>query len=164
MVMEVDWSLVFHDDLKWTSHRSDPLPEHGGIGHGGGETNESNLGRGHDDDLFPDPSSIGILDEMDLIENHHAQIPQCRRVGQQHVSEDFSGHHHDLGIRSDGGVPGEQADSFVAVFGPELSELLIRERLEGGCVEGSMTPVEYLGDCIRCHERLSRSSRSTDED
>ena len=135
VMVEVDGPIVLNDDLKSASNRSDPLSEDRGIGHGGGEAHESHLGRRHDQHLFPDSASVGILDEVHLIEDDEAERSKGSCVGQQHVAEDLGRHHDDLGLRTDCGVACQQTDALRSVLRHQLTELLVREGLERCGVE-----------------------------
>ena len=82
-----------------------------------------------DDDLFPHPASVGVLYEVDLVENDHRK-PIKRRVSCiDHVSEDFSRHDHDGGVGVDGDVSRQEPDLLLAVFATPVAILLVRQCL-----------------------------------
>ncbi|NIR37819.1 MAG: hypothetical protein GWN79_12700, partial [Actinobacteria bacterium] len=45
-----------------------------GVGDGGREAHESDMIREVDDDLLPDRSAVGVLEVVDLVEDHHREV------------------------------------------------------------------------------------------
>ena len=73
---------------------------------------------------------------MHLVQDDHLQALQRRAVLVEHVAEDLGGHDHDGSLGVDRVVSGQETDPGLAVPAPEVSELLVRQGLEGRRVEG----------------------------
>ncbi|CAB4834241.1 unannotated protein [freshwater metagenome] len=85
-VHELDRSRVFDDHGGRPSHCSDPLGELGSIRHGGREAHEPDaLGEVHDD-LLPYRPAVCVLEVVDLVEHHVAQIVERRGLRVDHVA------------------------------------------------------------------------------
>ena len=116
-----------------------------------------------DDHLLPHRAAVRVLQVVDLVEHDVAQAPQRRRVGVDHVAQDFRRHHHDRCLAVDRVVPGEEPDARGAVTPAEVAELLVRQRLEGCRVEGLGTLVERLGHRVLGDDGLPRAGRGGHE-
>ncbi len=68
-----------------------------------------------DDYLLPDWAAIGILQEMDLIENHNTQIVDAGRSRVDHVAQNFGGHHDDWCLWVDAVIACHQANLLRAM-------------------------------------------------
>ncbi len=75
-------------------------PSSFGVVYRGGQADEADLGWREDQDLFPHPAAVGVLYEVDLVEDHRVQPGQEVRAGQQHVAQHLGGHHHHWCIRA----------------------------------------------------------------
>ena len=45
--------------------------------------------------------AVGVLEVVDLVEHHVAQVAQRRRARVDHVAQHLGGHHHDRGVAVD---------------------------------------------------------------
>ena len=146
-------------DLRRPPHRGEPGAEVGRVADGGREAHEGDPRRGEHENLLPHRAPIGILEIVDLVEDHHGQTFEQRRPGEDHVAEDFGGHHHHGRPGLVGHVPGQQAHLAVAVAQRELGELLVGQGLDRRGVEGLATRHDRPGRGILGHQRLARSGR-----
>ncbi len=121
------------------------------------------MGRQLEDDLLPHRAAVAVLEVVDLVEDHHAQIVEIGATRVDHVSKHFGGHHHDLSVSVDGVVTGQQTDPLGSEAVAEVAELLVRERLYRCRVERAQ-PLAGSGiDGVVGNERLSRPCRSRDQ-
>ena len=72
---------------------------------------------------------------MNFIHHHVAEVVQQITLGIEHVAQYFGGHNDHPGSGVDAGIPREQANIFCPVGFDQLSEFLVRQRLDGGGVE-----------------------------
>ena len=156
MVAQHNGALPFHNDGRVPAYRAQPPAEFIGVVHRGGKADEVNLGRAQHEDLLPDAATVGVLNEVDLVEHHRVQPLEEIGSRQQHVAQHFGRHDHDRRSRAQGGVTGEEADMFLAVGGGELPVLLVRQRLERRRVERLAVGRQGSVDGIRGHQRLAR--------
>ena len=119
----------------------------------------STLGRGLDDDLLPDRAPVGVLEVVDLVEDHVAQALEAGRPGVDHVAQHLGGHDDDRGVAVDGVVPGQQPDRLRPVAADQLAVLLVRQRLERGGVERLAALGQGPVHGVLRHHRLARPGR-----
>ncbi len=136
VMTQVDRSVTFDDHRGVTADRAEPATQLLRIVDRRGQAHETHLGRAQDEHLLPDTAAVGILDEVDLVEDDRVKALEEIRAGQQHVTEHLGRHDHHGRPRSQRGVSGEQADVIVAVRRGQFRVLLVRERLERCRVEG----------------------------
>ena len=115
------------------------------------------------DDFFPHLPTESILQVVDFIENHHAEIVEGAALGVDHVPEDLCRHDDDRGIAIDDVVAGEQPHLTLTMLSPEVSELLVGQRLDGSGVERSPTDSHRSIDPEFRNNRRSRAGRSGDD-
>ena len=60
------------------THRLDPGGQLVGVAHGRRQAHEAHLGRQVDDHLLPHRSAIGVLEEVDFVEDHETKVGECR--------------------------------------------------------------------------------------
>jgi hypothetical protein len=92
-------SSGLHDHVRGSPHRRQPVAQFPGIGNGRREGDHPDLRREVQDDLLPDGPPIGILQEVDLVEDHPAEVGRRHGPRIEHVAEYLGGHHHHRGIR-----------------------------------------------------------------
>src|SRR5439155_22808128 len=80
-----------------------------------------------------------VLQVVNLVHHHDVQVVHRVAALVEHVPEDLGGHHHHRSLAVDRVVAGQQAHPVDPVPGPEVTELLVRQRLQGGRVE-SLAP------------------------
>ena len=115
---------------------ADPVGQLLGVGHRRRQAHQVHPVRGVDDDLLPHRAPVGVLQVVDLVEDHVAQPVEGRRGGVDHVAQHLGGHHHHRRVAVDGVVPGQQADRLGAVAADQLPVLLVGQGLQRGGVEG----------------------------
>jgi hypothetical protein len=79
---------------------------------------------------------------MHLVEDDPLNIAHNVAPAVQHAAQDLGGHNEAGGVGVDGHVPGHEAH--VSELLLEVAELLVAQRLDGRCVDDSLT-------CGRCH-------------
>ena len=87
------------------------------------------------DDFLPNGTAETVSKVVHLIHDHIAQVHEGFRVCVNHVSQDLSGHHDNLGVRVLVGVAGQQANALSAIALNHLGVLLIAQGLNRGCVK-----------------------------
>ena len=163
VVAQVDRAAPLDDHRGVTTDRAEPATQFLRVVDRGGQADEAHLGRGEDEHLLPDAAAVGVLNEVDLVEDDGVQALEQVRAGQQHVAQHL-GRHHDHGRpRAQGGVAGQEADVIVAVGGDQLRILLVRQRLERRGVEGLAAGAEGAAHAEGGDERLARPGRRRDE-
>jgi hypothetical protein len=163
-VLELDGAALLDDRHRRPPDGLHPVGELLGVGDGGGQAHEVDLGRGVDDDLLPHRAPVGVLEVVDLVEHHVAQPVEGRRAGVDHVAEDLGGHHDDGGVAVDGVVAGEEAHGPRPVRPHQVAVLLVGQRLEGRGVERLPALGQGLGDGVLGHHRLPRPGRGRHQD
>ena len=73
VVVQVDGPCALDDDLELAANRAQPLAEHLGVGDGRRQADERHVRRGEDEDLLPHAPAVGVLEEVDLVEDHGAE-------------------------------------------------------------------------------------------
>jgi hypothetical protein len=164
VVVQVDRASALDDDLERAAHRRQPLPQHDGVGDRRRQADERDVGRGEDEDLLPHPAAVGVLEEVDLVEDDDAEPVELGAPGQQHVAQHLGRHHDDRRARADGRVAGEQADRLLAVLLAQVGELLVRQRLERRRVEGLAPFGPRAVHGVGGDERLARAGGGAHED
>ncbi len=122
------------------------------------------VGRQVDDDLLPHRPAVGVLQVVDLVEHDHAEAVERRRPPVDHVPQHLGGHHHDRRVAVDGVVAREEADLLGPVDGHQVTELLVREGLDRGRVEGPTAGGHGPGHGVLGHDGLARAGGRGDED
>jgi len=118
---------------------------------------------GVDDHLLPDRAPGAVLEVMDLIEDHQADLFESGRLGIDHVSKHLCCHHDDLGVTIDHVVAREQAHPLRSVSGHQVRILLIGEGFDRGGVERPLpTRARQMDRGLR-HEGLPRPGGSGDD-
>ena len=93
---------------------------------------------------------------MALIEHHRLHIRQrivallC--LGVEHVAEDLGGHHHHPGFAIHAQVAGHQADILRTKLLTEITQLLVRQRLQRCGVEDLLTMGNRPVDGVFAHQ------------
>ena len=82
----------------------------------------------------------------------------------EQVSQNFGGHDKDLGVRAKLDVAGHDSDSGLRKVLCQIGKFLIRQRLDGGCIEDTFALFEMVVDRKFTGLRFTRASGSTDED
>ena len=154
---------ALHDHRRVPADRAQPAAELVGVVHRGREADETDLGGRHHEDLLPDPAAVGILDEVDLVEDDGVQPLEEVRARQEHVAQDLGGHHDHGGTRLHGRIPRQEPDVVLAVGGDELAVLLVGEGLERRRVEGLAPRRQGAVHGVGRHEGLARPRRCRDE-
>ncbi len=163
VVPQHDRPLALDDHRGVAPHRAQPIPQLTGVVHRRRETDEADLGRRHHQDFLPDAAPVGILNEMDLVEDDRVEALEKVRAGEEHVAQHLGGHDDDGRPRAEGGVPRQQPDVVLAVGGGQLAVLLVGECLERRGVERLAPRRQGAMDRVRRHERLARSGGRRDE-
>ena len=163
VVAQDDGPLPLDDHRRVAPHRAQPAAELVGVVHRGREADEADLGRREDEHLLPDPAPVGVLNEVDLVEDHRVEALEEVGPGQEHVAQDLGGHDDDRRPGAQRGVPGQEPDVVLAVGGDELAVLLVGERLEGRRVEGLAAGAQRTVDGVGRDQRLARPGRSGHE-
>ena len=88
----------------------------------------------------------GVLQVVHLVHHDGVQARECGRSLVQHVAEDLGGHDDDGRLRIDRVVAREETDRPRTVLGDEIAELLVRQGLQRGRVEGLGAAVESALD------------------
>ena len=115
-----------------------------------------------DEDFFPHRAALAVVEEVDLVEHHGAQVVQGL-ASEQHVAEDLGGHHQAGGVPPDDQVSGDQPDLVGAVQPHVVPELLVGEGLDGRGVDHLLTIGEGLLHDPVGDDGLPRAGRRTDE-
>jgi hypothetical protein len=128
----------------------------------GGEADHPDVLRGVDDRLLPDRAALDVVDVVDLVVDHRADVLEASRILEDRVPEHLRGHDQQARARVDGHVAGHDADG-VAVDLPEVAELLVAERLDGRRVDDALVPLERVLDGEVRDEGLPRAGGRRDE-
>ena len=139
------------------AHGRDPLGDFVGVGHRRRETHELNVVRKVDDDFLPDRTSVGVLDEVDLVEHDRSEGVETTRTRIDHVSQNLGRHHHHGRVAVDGVVAREQTYPVTAVQSHQVVVLLVREGLDGRGVERSPPLGQGTVDSVFGDHRLATS-------
>ena len=109
VVVQLDRSLLLHDDRCRPADLGEPLPDEVGVADSRREGDEAHGRRREDDDLFPHAAAKGILEIVDLVEDDETQRRELVRLGEQHVAQHLGRHDDDFGAGVDRDVAGEQS-------------------------------------------------------
>ena len=151
-------ALLDHDAGVATEGR-DPLAELLRVRDRRGERDHAHGGWEVDQDLLPHGATVGVLQVVHLVHHDGVQARECGRSLVQHVAEDLGGHDDDGRLRIDRVVAREETDRPRAVFGDEIAELLVRQGLQRGRVEGLGAAVERALDGELRDDGLPRAGR-----
>ena len=157
-VGELDRSLGFDHEAGRTPHGLDPPGQLVGVRHGGRQADQLDRAGKVDDDLLPHRPPVGVLQVVDLVEYDRAEAVE-RRPGVEHVAQDLGGHDHDRSVAVDVVVAGQQADIGQPVLGHQLSELLVRQRLDRRGVEDAIAGGQSLGHGVGRDQGLAGAGR-----
>ncbi len=163
VVAQDDRPFPFHDHGRVAPHRAQPPTQLARVVDRRREAHEADLGRRHDQDLLPHPAPVGVLNEVDLVEDHGVQSLQEVGAGQKHVAQHLGGHHDDGRPRPHRRVSRQQPHVVLAVRGHQLAVLLVRQGLERRRVERLASGRQRTVHRVRRHERLSRTGGRRDE-
>ena len=108
VVVQHDGASLLDHDRRRTSHLIEPLPQERRVADGRRQCDEADGARGQDQHLFPDTTSKGILEKVDLVEHDQTERGELFRFGQQHVAQHFGRHDHDGCRAVDRRVAGEK--------------------------------------------------------
>ena len=117
-----------------------------------------------DHHFLPHRPAIRVLQEVHLVEDDEAEVVQEPRPSVDHVAQHLGGHHHDRRVAVDRVVAGQEADLVVAVHGDEVTELLVRERLDRCRVERPQAGASGRVDAVLRDDRLAAPGRNCDDD
>ena len=109
-VLEAHGPRVLHDGRRRAPHGRHPVGQLVGVRHGGRQAHQPHPVGQVDDHLLPHRAAVGVLQEVDLVEDDHAEVAQRPGAAVDHVAQHLGGHDHDRGVAVDGVVAGEQAD------------------------------------------------------
>eukprot|EP00327_Prymnesium_parvum_P037741 CAMPEP_0195632606 /NCGR_PEP_ID=MMETSP0815-20121206/21690_1 /TAXON_ID=97485 /ORGANISM="Prymnesium parvum, Strain Texoma1" /LENGTH=149 /DNA_ID=CAMNT_0040774189 /DNA_START=110 /DNA_END=556 /DNA_ORIENTATION=- len=128
--------------------------------------NDPDVGWREDAALLPHRASRGVVHVVELVEDDRRDIRQPRRsvLLEQHVAEDFGGHHQNLRVAADRHVAREQAHPFAPELPLEVAELLVGERLERRGVDDDTPPAEREVAGQLTHDGLARAGRAAHDD
>ena len=143
------------DDLRAPAHLLQPGAELLRVGDGRGQRDQLHRAVQVDDHLFPHRPAQSIREVVDLVHHHEAEPLEEVGVRIQHVAQHLGGHHDHLGVGPDRGVPGQQAHLLGAQPVHQLTELLIRQRLDRGGVEDLVAAREREVDGELPHHGLA---------
>ena len=132
-----DGPATFDDHVGGAVLEGEPIAEFAGVGDGGREGHEAHVAGETEDDLLPDRAAVGVLEEVDLVEDHATQVGEGRRPRIEHVAEDLGGHDDHRGVTPDDVVAREEAHPGWTQPAGQVAELLVGECLEGRRVEGA---------------------------
>ena len=124
------------DDAGRSPERPDPLPELLRVRHRGRQAHHRDCQRQVDQDLLPHGAPVGVLEVVHLVHDHVLEPLQGGALLVEHVPEHLRGHDHHGRLGVDGVIPGQQTHPGGAVPGHEVPELLVRQGLQRGGVEG----------------------------
>lgn len=129
-------SLQSAYDVHLAAFRSaNPSGEFDRIGDGGAQHDDVNMGREQNEDLLPHDAALAVVDVVNLVKDDPLQIADDIRAVVQHRSQNFSRHDQTRSLGVDLNVARKQAN--ISEGRLEISELLVRERFDGRCVNGS---------------------------
>jgi hypothetical protein len=100
------------------------------VGDGGRQPHEADVLRGLDHDLLPHRAPGIVVDVVDLVEDHIADVVKAAGILVDQVAKDLGGHHHRRRLLVNGVLAGDQADIALAVLAFEVAELLVAEGLQ----------------------------------
>ena len=118
------------------------------VADGGRQTDELDVGRCLDDDLFPDRAARKVIDVVNLVEDDIADPLKALRVLVNQVAQNFRGHDHDRRQRIDRVFTGHETHVPLAMPAAVIAELLIGKRLQGGGVDGPRVRLEGAQDGV----------------
>ena len=162
-MLERHGTPLLDHDARVAAEGRDPLAELLRVRDRGGERDHAHRRGQVDQDLLPDGTAVRILEVMHLVHHDGEQSRERRRPLVQHVAEHLRGHHDHGRLRVDRVVARQQADALGTVLGDEVAELLVRERLQRGRVEGLPSPVECAFDRELRDDRLAGARRRRHE-
>ncbi len=163
-VDELDRPAFLDDRLGLAADRLHPRRDLFGVRDGRGERDDADLLGEVDDHLLPHRAARRVLQIVDLVQHDGVQAVERGRSRVDHVAEHLGGHHHDRRVAVDHVVAGQQPHAGGAVRAGEVTELLVRERLQRCGVEGLAACGERLGDRVLGDQRLPRAGRRGHED
>ena len=163
MVLQRDRAALLDHDARVAAEGGDPVAELLGVGDRRGERHDAHGRRQVDQDLLPDGASVRVLQVMDLVHHDREQPRERRRAFVEHVAKHLGRHDDDRRLGVDRVVPGQQPHRAGAVLVDEVAELLVRERLQRGRVEGLASTVQGSLDREFRDDGLARAGRRGDE-
>ncbi len=163
-VVELDRSAQLDHRRGRAADGGDPVGQLGSVADRGRQAHQLHVRREVDDHLLPDGTAVGVLEEVDLVEDDEAEVAEVPGAAVDHVAQDLGRHHHDRGVAVDHVVAGEQPDRLDPVALPEVAELLVRQRLQRRRVEGPATLAAGRPDAVLGDDRLAAAGRGGDDD
>ncbi len=159
LVVEPDRATALDDRRRRSTYGGDPVRQLVDVADRRREADEANVLWKVDHHLLPDRAPIGILEEVHFVEHDETEVVQEPRAAVDHVAQDLGGHHDDGGVTVDRVVPGQQAHVVLAVHGDEVTELLVRERLDRRRVERPLPREASEVDAVLRHDGLAAPGR-----
>ena len=162
-MLERNGAALLDHDARVAAEGRDPVAELLRVRDRGGERDHAHRRGQVDQHLLPDGAAVRVLEVVDLVHHDREQPRERRRPLVEHVAEHLGGHDDHRRLRVDRVVAREQPDAAGAVLGDEVAELLVRQRLQRGRVEGLAAAVERPLDRELGDDRLAGAGRRRDE-
>ncbi len=115
-----------------------------------------------DDHLLPDRSPEPVLEVVDLVQDHELDPIETARTGIDHVAENLGRHDDDVGVAIDYVVAREESNLLGPVLVGQITELLVREGLDGSRVEDPLAVCQRFVDRRLGDERFPGTCGSRD--
>ena len=92
--IDVEWNMTLVADNHFdrlTPYMREPVSELADVGQRCGEAEDVHCGGKVDQHLLPYRAALDVIEEVDLIDDHVAEVLQTL-AGQEHVAKDLGGH------------------------------------------------------------------------
>ena len=116
-------------------HLIEPVCHLLGVTHRRRETDQLHVRRAPNEHFLPHDAALLVGQEVDLVDDHVADVAQLVAADHEQVAQDLGGHHQQGCLAVDHCVAGGDAHVRRVVLSHELAILLVRERLDRGRVD-----------------------------
>ena len=98
------------------------------------ETHDPDVSGEVDEHLFPDGASVGIVEEVNLVDDHGGEVLELL-AAEQHVPKNLGRHHLARCVSSDDQVARHETDLVLTMKPAVVPKFLVGERLDGRRVD-----------------------------
>lgn len=118
-----DGPVLVHDHGGVAAHRDQPFAELLGVADRRGQAHHPDVLRQVQDDLFPHRAAEPVGEVVHLVHHDVGEVVERRGPRVQHVPQHLGGHHDDLRVAVDRGVPVSSSTASAPWRFDEIAEL-----------------------------------------
>ena len=156
-------TLFRHDQRGFATNRFDPFGKILDIGNRRGKTYDVHVFRQVDNDFFPDRPSETVSKIVHFVKDHITKRFKRHGMLIQHIAQHFRGHDHNIRLRVDGRVSGQQSDLIRSILVDQIMVFLVAQRFDRRGIKGFDIPcLRQIDGEIGC-DSLACSRRSCHE-